>query len=102
MFDGGGRRLRTISALDDSDKVTIRDRRYSGGATRNSTVRPKRARRGGSVISHIESWTWCSHTARVRVAAQTGEKNGIPFQISTSPSLAPCQPIISLKAARAN
>ena len=26
----------------------------------------------------------------------------MPFQISTSPSLAPCQPIISLNAARGN
>src|ERR1700693_5659623 len=63
-------------------------------------VRPSRARRGGNVISHIESCTWCNHTARGRVAAQTGEKKGMPFQISTSASLAPCQPIISLNAAR--
>ena len=34
--------------------------------------------------------------------AHTGEKNGMPFQISTSPSRAPCQPIISLNAARGN
>ena len=34
--------------------------------------------------------------------AHTGEKNGMPFQISTSASLAPCQPIISLNAARGN
>ena len=63
-------------------------------------MRPSRASRGGNVISHIESCTWCSHTARGRVAAHTGEKNGMPFQISTSASLAPCQPIISLNAAR--
>jgi len=30
----------------------------------------------------------------------TGEKNGMPFQISTSPSRDPCQPISSLNAAR--
>ena len=40
------------------------------------------------------------HAAGAR--AQTGEKNGMPFQISTSASLAPCQPIISLNAARGN
>ena len=34
--------------------------------------------------------------------AHNGEKNGMPFQISTRPSLAPCQPIISLNAARGN
>jgi hypothetical protein len=81
--------------------VTIGVRRYNGGATRNSTVRPRRARRGGSVICHIVSCTWCSHTTRGR-RAHTGEKNGMPFQISISPSLAPCQPIISLNAARGN
>ena len=36
------------------------------------------------------------------VRAHSGEKNGIPFQISTRPSLPPCQPIISLNAARGN
>ena len=36
------------------------------------------------------------------VRAQSGEKNGMPFQISTSPSRPPCQPIISLNAARGN
>ncbi len=65
-------------------------------------VRPSRASRGGRAMSHIESWTWCNHTARGRVAAQIGEKNGMPFQISTSASLAPCQPIISLTEARGN
>ncbi len=33
---------------------------------------------------------------------QTGEKNGMPFQISTRPSRDPCHPIISLNAARGN
>jgi hypothetical protein len=32
--------------------------------------------------------------------AHTGEKNGMPFQISTRPLLAPCHPILSLNAAR--
>src|SRR6185369_10179771 len=49
--------LSTISSFEDCDKVTIGVRRYNGGATRNSTVRPNFASRGGNVISHIESCT---------------------------------------------
>ncbi len=52
-------------------------------------------------MSHITPWTWCSHVM-CGVLAHTGEKNGIPFQISTRPSRPPCQPIISLNAARGN
>ncbi len=32
----------------------------------------------------------------------TGEKNGMPFQISIRPSREPCQPMSSLNAARGN
>jgi hypothetical protein len=52
-------------------------------------------------MSHIVSCTWCSQVTLGR-RAHNGEKNGMPFQISTNPSLAPCQPIISLNAARGN
>ena len=68
---------------------------------RDSRVRPIRASCGGSVMSHISACTWCRNVM-CGVRAQSGEKNGIPFQISTSPSLPPCQPIISLNAARGN
>ena len=88
--------LRRLRQRDDR-----RARGRSAARRRNSTRRPSRASRGGSVISHIESCTWCSHTTRGR-RAHNGEKNGMPFQISTSASLAPCQPIISLNAARGN
>ena len=56
---------------------------------------------GGSVICHISACTWCNQVT-CGVRAQSGEKNGMPFQISTRPSRPPCQPIISLNAARGN
>ncbi len=91
----------TISRLLDSDNVTIDVRWYTGGATVDSTKLPNEARRGGSVICHISACTWCSHVT-CAVRDHSGEKNGIPFQISTRPSRPPCHPIISLNAARGN
>jgi len=52
-------------------------------------------------MSHISAWTWCRNVM-CAVRDHSGEKNGIPFQISTRASLAPCHPIISLNAARGN
>ncbi len=63
-------------------------RRYNGGATRCSTAEPKRASRCESTICHISAWTWCRKTIRGR-RAHSGEKKGIPFQISTTPSPEP-------------
>ena len=37
---------------------------------------------------HISAWTWWRKTIRGQ-RLHSGEKNGIPFQISTSPSPVP-------------
>ena len=62
-----------------------RCRRYSGGATRRSMSSPTRACHGRSTICHISAWTWWRKTMRGH-RAHNGEKNGMPFQISTRPS----------------
>ena len=49
---------------------------------------PMAARRGGSTICHISPWTWCRNVSR-GPRAHSGVRNGIPFQISTSPSRRP-------------
>jgi hypothetical protein len=58
------------------------------GATLRSSVSPRRARLGGSTIFHMSAWMWCKKTMR-GPDAQSGEKNGMPFQISTSASRRP-------------
>ena len=50
-------------------------------------------------MPHMPPCTWCNQVTR-GPRAHTGEKNGMPFQISTSASRSPCQPIISLSTAR--
>jgi hypothetical protein len=89
----------TSSRFDDSDNVTMGVRRYSGGAMRDSSVLPIVASRGGSVIPHISACRWCRNTMRGPVA-HTGDRNGMPFQISTRPSRGPYRWNISLAAAR--
>ena len=49
------------------------------------------ARGDGSAIVHISACTWWSHTT-VGTRDHTGLRNGIPFQISTSPSSGPNLP----------
>ena len=62
-------------------------------------VSPSLASFGGSTIRHISACTWCRKTI-FGPRAQTGEKNGIPFQISTSPSRGPVRPIAPESAVR--
>ena len=52
---------------------------------RRSTASPTRARLGGSTIFHMSACTWWS-TTTLGTVAHRGEKNGMPFQISTRPS----------------
>jgi hypothetical protein len=85
--------------LDDVDRVTMRLRRYRKGATRRSRVSPSVARLRGSTICHISAWTWWRKTI-FGPRAHTGEKNGMPFQISTRPSRGPARPESSNSAAR--
>ena len=44
-------------------------------------------------------WRWCRNTTR-GPRAQTGDPNGMPFQISISPSRGPCRPVSSAATAR--
>ena len=53
--------VRPARACSTPTSVTIGVRRYSGGASFDSTKLPNAARRGGSVICHISACTWCSH-----------------------------------------
>ena len=71
---------------------------------RRSMVSPRRASIGlssPSTICHISAWTWWSITAR-GPRYQSGEKNGMPFQISSRASDGPWRPVSSEKAARGN
>ncbi len=52
-------------------------------------------------MRHISACTWWQNTTR-GPWAHTGEKNGMPFQISTSPSRRPWRPSASDRAARGN
>ncbi len=90
-WPGEKRRRSTISALDDSDSVTIDVDRYRGGAMRCSSALPTPASRGDSTICHISAWTWCRKTTRGR-RLHSGVRNGIPFQISTTASPVPIWP----------
>ena len=103
-FEAGRRSNSTMSFFDEFDSVTILDRRYTSGATRRSTVSPSVAAHGASspsTIFHISAWTWCSRMIP-GPRFHSGEKNGMPFQISTSASRGPWRPINSDPAARGN
>ena len=101
-LSAGSRNMSTISWRDDSDSVTIRALRYTGGARRNSSSSPRRARATGfSTMRHISACTWWRKTTR-GTCAHSGEKNGMPFQISTMPSRAPVRPTRPLSAVRGN
>ena len=52
-------------------------------------------------MRHISACTWWRKTTRAQ-RAQTGEKNGMPFQISTSPSGLAVRPNRWLSGVRAN
>src|SRR4051794_18553736 len=67
---------------------------------RRSSSAPNDAAGSGSIICHISAWKWCNHTAR-GPRFQMGEKNGMPFQTSTSPSRVPGR-IASATADRGN
>ena len=86
MFSSGRRSISTISCFDEDDRVMMRLRRYTGGASVNSSISPRRARISGfSTMRHISACTWWRNTTRGH-RAQAGEKKGIPFQTSTSAS----------------
>ena len=97
---GAKRSRSTISALEDSDSVTIEVDRYRGGAMRCSSAFPREANRRESTICHISAWTWCRKTTRGR-RLHSGVRNGMPFQISTTASPVPIWPENPPKAVEA-
>ena len=102
MLAAGSRSNSTISSLLDCERVTMRARRYTGGASLNSTSSPTRANaRGLMTMRHISACTWCRNTMRGQ-RAHHGEKNGMPFQISTRPSRGPVRPMRPDSAVRGN
>ena len=57
----------------------------AGGPAGCSTSSPSRASQSGSTIRHISAWTWWRKVIR-GPRYHRGEKNGMPFHTSTSPS----------------
>jgi len=55
---------------------------------RSFTTRRVVAIQHGRAIFHMSAWMWCKNTTRGPVA-HSGEKNGMPFQISTRASRLP-------------
>jgi len=91
----------TISALEECDRVTIRLRRYRGGAIRCSSTWPNSAMPRGRTIFHISAWTWWRKVI-CGLRDHTGLKNGMPFQISTTPSPVPMRPTAPDRMERGN
>ncbi len=81
--------------------VTVRPRRYSGGAIRVSITRPSVANGPGSSWSHIGPWTWWRKVIR-GLRVHTGLSHGTPFHTSTIASNGPIRPTISLANVRGN